>query len=312
MTDQMFTTRDLPWMKLGAVLPEGQATTAQEAAELGGLNFEVELVDAGFRTASGNWQHVESRRAVVRQDTGKWLSYASNDYKPVQYGEAFTFMDQVNPSYVAAGTMNDGRQGFMVVQLPEHAHLELNLRGHDDPHDLYVVLRTSHDLSKAIEVAVMALRGKCMNQLTLPSLTRSAVQRWSIRHVGDPKLKLEQALSTLHQVDAYTREFEAMATRLAELDVQVSEAEETIRAILPDRPRRDEQVESIISRFQNSPFVGEEYWGTGWGLVNAVSDYFEHGRESKVRTAASRFTGGLNGDTHKYTGRTAQLLLRRG
>lgn len=311
MTNQMFSTRDVPWMKLGKTLEAGEAVTAQEAATLGGLDFEVELVDAGYRDADGVWHPVESRKAAVHKDTRQWFSFVSNDYQLVQYGEAFGFMDQVNPSYVSAGTMNDGRQGFMVVQLPERQHLDLNLAGTSDPHDLYVILRTSHDLSKAIEVAVLPLRGRCMNQLTLPSLTAGVQQRWSIRHVGDPKAKLAQALNTLTRTDAYVREFEEMATRLAELDVQVDEAEKLIRAILPDRPRRETQVESIISRFQHSPFVGEEFHGTGWGLVNAVSDYLEHGRESKVRTAASRFTGGLNGDTHRYTGRAAQLLLRR-
>ena len=56
----------------------------------------------------------------------------------------------------------------MVVKVP----MAINVLSGDDPHDLYGVLRTSHDLSRATEVMVMPLRGRCMNQLTLHSFSR--------------------------------------------------------------------------------------------------------------------------------------------
>lgn len=302
---QLFSTRQAPWMKLGTVI-EDEVTSA-EAAKLGGLDFEVELRKAGRIDKNGKWVEAEERKSVVRTDTDDFFGYVSNDYAPVQYADAFSFMDEINSKFTAAGALKGGRQGFMVVKLPDSIDLStLELKGVSDPHELYVVLRTSHDRSKGIEICLMTLRNLCMNQLTLPSLTADVPQRWAIRHIGKPEEKMREAAATLKRADKYARRFLEMAENLADIPVAVDHAERLVRAILPDRPRRDQQVQAITSAFQNSEFVG--FAGTGWGLVNAVSEYFEWQRTG-ARTTESRFTCGLDGPAHRYVGRTAQLLL---
>jgi phage/plasmid-like protein (TIGR03299 family) len=309
-----FTHRSVPWGKLGATI-DGGAFTAAEAAVAGKLDFDVELLQAGFRVdgsdvATEQWRTVTHRRAVVRQDTKKFMSFVSDDYVPVQYREAFTFMDEINPNYVAAGTLGEGRQAFMVVELPDRAELDLVMPdGRHDPHRQYVVLRTSHDMTRAIEVCVLMLRDKCMNALTLSSFSRGAKQRWSVRHVGDPIAKLAVARETLARTDAYTQEFVEFARSLAAIDADIEQAREVLDRVLPNLPRRPQQINSIVHAWNDPNTNG--FAGTGWGLTNAVSDYFEHGRSNGLRTNESFFTSGLNGQTHRYVNRTAQLLLRR-
>lgn len=306
-----FSLRDVPWGKLGATI-DGGAVSAVEAAKAGGLDFEVDLLEAGFKSTTkpavgkSAWATVGSRRAVVRRDTSQFFSFVSADYKPVQYSEAFSFMDSINPRYVAAGALGGGRQAFMVVEFPGEENLDLGL---DDPMKLYVVLRTSHDLTRAIEVSVLTLRGSCMNALTLPSFSRAAQQRWSVRHIGDPMQKLMQAQRVVAGTEAYAHDLAETAQRLAAYDLEIEEAERVLKMVLPDRPKREEQVNAIIGAWQHSNTIG--FSDNGWGLTNAVSEYFEWGRNEGTRTAQSRFTGGLTGATHRYTGRTANLLLRR-
>lgn len=306
-----FTTRDVPWAKLGAVL-DGGAVSAEEAAHRGGLDFAVDLLPAGFMLESNgrrSWKTVPRQRSVVRRDTNDFFSFVSDTYRPVQYAEAFEFMDAINPNYVAAGTLGGGRQAFMVVELPQLGSMNFKVGGKLDPHQLYVVLRTSHDRSKALECSVMTLRDKCMNALTLQSFSRDAQQRWSVRHVGtDPLAKLRAATETVQSAQAYADEFKREARLLAEVEIELSEARELLHRLLPDRPRRGEQVNAIVSAWQDSPTNG--FSANGWGLVNAVSEYFEWGRSDGLRTPASRFTSGLSGATHRYTNRTAQVLLR--
>ena len=309
-----FSTRELPWMKLGTTID--RPVDSAEAAKLGGLDFEIELADAGYRRVSKNgetsgpWQAQPDRRAVVRVDTGDFYGYCSTDYQPVQYSEALSFMDAMNPKYVSAGSLRGGKQGFMVVKLPEHSAIDLSLAGEKDPHDLYVIIRASHDMSKGIEVAVTTLRGKCMNMLTLPSLTADAPQRWSIRHVGDPQAKLRQAQEVLAQTDRYEQAFRSIARRLIDVEVTPDEVSLLMQRVLPDRPMRDDkQIPAIKAAFESSPTVG--FTGTGWGLVNAVSEYFEWNRTGGLRTEESKFRDNLDGATHKMAARTAQLLLRR-
>jgi len=305
--NQMFTNREVPWMRLGTVIDHD--VNAAEAAKLGGLDFTVEARRLRYESAPDVWTDVQDRVANVRTNTGHKLGIVSNDYVPVQYTEAFDFMDGINPRYVAAGALNGGRQAFMVVQLPEREHLNLDILGEEDPHSLYAILRTSHDLSKAIELALMTLRHRCMNQLTLPSFATNAVQRWSIRHVGQPIAKLRAAQDVILKSDRYVEQVRKTARRLAEVELELTEAEDLIRSVLPDRPRRDEQVNAITRAWRESPRVG--FSDNGWGLTNAVSEYFEWQRNSRVRTSLSRFNSGLVGDAHRYVGRTAQLLLAR-
>lgn len=304
-----FTTRDVPWGQLGAVL-DGGAVDANEAAERGGLNFDVELIPAGFQMPSGRWRSVPRQRAVIRKDNDAFMSFVSDTYRPVQYAEAFEFMDTISPEYVAAGTLGGGRQAFMVVQLPDLNALNFRIEGKLDQHQLYVVLRTSHDRTKALEVSVMSLRGKCMNALTLSSFTRGAAQRWSVKHIGnDPAAKLRAGGVTLANTQAYADEFKRQARLLAEVKIDIEDARELLTVLLPNRPRRDDTVNAIVSAWHDSPTNG--FAGNGWGLTNAVNEYFEWGRSDGLRTAQSRFTGGLNGPTHRYTNRAAQLILRR-
>jgi len=317
LTGTSFSSRTVPWMKIGAVI-DGDVSS-QEAARIGGIDFDVELRSISFHRPEANtWRRVAKRFAVVRQDTDEFFDVVSDRYAPVQYREAFEFMDGINPRYVAAGPLSGGRQAFMVVQLPGAAtfdpfpagDVERNPRGYEsDPHDLYVVLRTSHDRSKGIEVALLPLRNRCMNQLALRSFARDAPQSWSVKHIGDPLRRLQEAQRVLARAPRYVEVYANQVRQLASVSVSSTELREVVRKVLPDRPKRDEQLDAITRAFRDSSAVG--FGGTGWGAVNAVSEYFEHGRDSGSRTDQARFTGGLNGDTKKYVTRVAQLLANR-
>lgn len=305
-SQKLFSHREIPWMKLGTQIDED--VTAAQAAQLGGLDFEV-----GYRAINysygGKTVKVAGRKAVIREDTGDFIDVVSDDYQMVQYSEAFGFMDQINPRYVAAGTLSHGKQGFMVVQLPDLTDIDVEIGGVADPHEFYVILRTSHDRSKAIEIALMPLRGLCMNMLGLPSLTRGAPQRWSIKHVGKVEEKLKAAHNTLKRSQEYVSVFRNTARQLSSVKMNEEDTRYVLKTILPARKRRDQQIDAIMAAYTGSPTVG--FTGTGWGVVNAVSEYFQWGRNTATRTDQSMFIGGVTGDAAKYTGRASQLILAR-
>jgi hypothetical protein len=199
----------------------------------------------------------------------------------------------------------------MVVQLPEHLRSDIVVNGEEDPHDLYVVLQTSHDLSKGIKIAVTTLRNRCMNMLALPSFVRGVQQSWSIRHVGDPHAKLQQAQETLANAAAYQKVFEDTVQQLSSVRITSDDLRDIARRVLPDRlKRREEQVIGIVDRFETAAdTVG--FPETGWGALNAVSEYYQWGRNTASRTPQSEFTSPLEGDTAKYINRTLQLVMAR-
>lgn len=310
--DKSFTSRQAPWYKLGPQI-DGDVNAAT-AAKLGGLDFEVELrpaVRPKRKADNSGWTYVQvpSRRTLVRTDSDEFIDYVSADYKMLQYGEAFAFMNEINPRYVSAGSLSHGKQGFIVAQLPDITALNVEVNGEVDPHELFVIVRTSHDRSKAIEISLMPLRGRCMNQLALNSFSQGAPQRWSIKHIGDVKAKMDAAQKVLTVAPKYAEIYANKVRQLGSVTVTDEQSRDILKRVLPARAKRDEQIDAIMSGYHSSPAVG--FIGTGWGLANAVSEYFDWGRNAGTRTAQSQFTSGLTGDTSKYFNRTAQLLLNR-
>lgn len=306
--DTMVSTRTVPWMKLGKLTEK--AMTAAEAAQLGGLDFDVEKCDLFYaaelvNTETGQVQKVvrpiPNRRAIVRKDTGVCLGIMAKGYPPLQYREAFDFMDQVNPNFVAAGGLRSGRQGFMVVE----TDLMDNVLGGEDPHKLYGILRTSHDGTRAVEVIAMALRGKCMNQLTMQTFTKGARYRWSIKHTSTMATKLKEATQTLSRLGAYANAYQVNVDRLVHTQLHEMDARTILKKALPDRPKTQDQIDTIINAWFTAPTVG--FAGTGWGLVNAVSEYFDWQRTGG--TPESRFIGALQGQTHNAINRVARQML---
>lgn len=300
MTDTQFSTREVPWMKLGKL--EEEPRDINDAIQLGGMNFDVLRQPAGFRDQHGVWQEATNRFAIVHGKTGEVFDYVSKDYELLQYRDAFEFMDQVNPRYVAAGTLRGGRQGFIVVEN------ERTMSPAGDEHKLFTVLRTSHDRSRAVEVSVMPLRGMCMNQLAMNTFANGAQQRWSIPHTRSMHEKLDQAQITLGRVDEYADQFERIVEKLT----LVTPTEEQARQMLDGAIRsggkgRDEVFDGILHNWHdNTETVG--YNDTGWGLVNAVSDYMDW--QKPKGTAESRFLNALQGSTRQAIGSLSRNLLQ--
>lgn len=305
-----FTDRVVPWMKMGKIT-DG-VKTSKEAAELGGLNFKVELKNLFFSSMNSDLNDVVmteivNRKAVVHEN-GTPLGIVSAGYPILQYSDAFDFMDTVangaDSRYVAAGSLKGGKQGFMVVRAPEE--FQINVLDGGDPHEMFMVLRTSHDLTRAIEVMAMPLRGKCMNQLTLSSFSNQVPNRWAVRHTSTMQAKLAEAKDSIGKLGAYAQRFNELAVRLAAIKVNDEKAKYVLGHVISNRPKKDEVITTIIQKMNNAPTVG--FKGTGWGLVNAVSEYYEWGRQGG--SPESRFLAALQGQTMKAINKTAVHLLR--
>jgi phage/plasmid-like protein (TIGR03299 family) len=310
-----FSTREVPWMKLGKLIE--QPVTANEAAKLAKLDFTVSLEPVYYeRTPVGEvgprFKCITGRKAVVADDNGDFMGFVSSkSYNSLQYGEAFNFMDAISPTYVAAGGLRSRRQGFMVVK-PTIVG-DVAVLGGGDPHGLYAVLRTSHDCSRATEVSVMMLRNKCMNQLTLQSFTKGVPYRWSIKHTNTQAAKLKEAQESLKNIGLYVAQYAKNVAKMAHTPVNHKKASELLRMTIKmpkGKTQRTEdqynaRIEKLLELFETSPQVG--FAGTGWGLVNTVSEYYEWHRTGG--TAESRFIGALEGQTHKMINRMATLVL---
>lgn len=294
----LFSTRTAPWMKLGKLIDE--PVTAAEAAKLAGLDFEVAKRSAGYMDQDGIWQPVRDQFVNVRLDTGAPLGFVGKEYTLLQSSAAFSFMDGVGP-YIAAGELKGGRQAFMVCKP------DMTIAPGGDEIELFVTLRTSHDRTRAVEIQLTSLRGMCMNQLYMRSFTKNARHRWAISHNRSMEAKMHQAGLVLAQLGAYAQAFEEAAEKLMLIKLSPDAARRIAEQVITHGGRANEaNVNQVMSNWRdNTTTVG--FNGTGWAMVNAVSEHMDWQR--RAGTPESRFRSALNGQTHRAINLAADLVL---
>lgn len=307
MTDTTFSARSVPWATLDSTVEVDRAVSATEAVTLAGLDFEVRVVQDGYRSpVTGNWKVDKSKRKIVRLDTDAVLGTVSPTYELLPYGEAFDFMNELDAEYVAAGSMKNGRQAFIVAQLPDFK--DLGVLAGDDPHELYVVLRASHDGSRPVEVSELPLRNKCMNMTPLPSFSRDAEQRWAVRHTKNMRDRLHEAQRVLENSSGYAEEYKKTAERLANVELSIDEVRRIIDDVVPSYVRTTREAEGIMDVYEHSTTNG--YQGTAWGVLNAVTEHYDWYRGGDDRRPETRWLHGLDGATSQAVQRTARRLLQ--
>lgn len=303
--DTVLQQREHQWYQFG-VKVDNPLTTA-EAISLAELDWTVSKRPLYFENAKGDKVKAPARFAVVRDTDDYFMGAVGSHYVPFQNVQAFEFADQLRATDEAAieacGTMRGQRVVFLVMKLNGE---EIMVAG-EDAHNLYLLLRTSHDGSKAISAYVIALRMSCTNQMQMA--TAGATQRWSIPHVSTVAGKLEEAQHALQLSRKYGDEFRATAERLAAIDIELDDFRKLLTHVLPVRPKTPEVIDRITGLFASAPDI-ENFRGTAWGALNAVTAYYDWGRDTKSPEA--RFLASVDGVGAVIRNRAAALMLARG
>lgn len=300
--ETMFSARTTPWHGLGEVTPD--VLTAKEAIVAAGLDWEVELRKVYTLNAVGSKVIVPGANAVVRTSDDHTLGLVKSKYVPFQNRDAFTFADNLVDSgaakYETAGSLRDGKQVFLTMKVPT----EIKIDG-GDAHDLYVLLRTSHDGSKAVGVYLTPIRVVCMNTMALATHKSNVKQKWSMPHVSTIEGKLQEARETLKMSFAYADEFSALANQLIATKITDDAAAELLAQVFPVRPKTDEKIDGVMDALRNSDKNG--YRGTGWGVLNAMTEYHEHYRD-RIQPEATFFNT-IDGEIAKWRNKLTDRLL---
>lgn len=299
--EAMFSARQVPWHGIGKVTEN--ALTAREAIVAGGLDWNVATKDIFVSLETTDKPvKIEGRKAVVRDSDNSVLGLVSDKYVPFQNADAFTFADNLIDSgeaiYETAGSLRHGKVIFLTAKLPEQI-----LIGGEDAHDMYIVMRTSHDGTKAISVNVTPIRVVCMNTLT--AAIKGARHKWSMQHTNTLEGKLQEARETLSLSFKYADAFKEFGESLMNVDIDADDFLDILEAVLPERPRTPEVIENIMDLYRESPTNG--YEGTGWGAYNALTEYFDHGRET--RSSEAVFSSVMDGHVASLRNEVSSRLL---
>lgn len=273
--ETMFSVRETPWHGLGNVIMD--APTSKEAIKQAGLDWRV--VSSPMMLEDGTV--VPNFKANVRESDNTVLGVVSGRYKILQNEEGFDFMDSLSlngeVTYETAGSLAMGKRVWMLAKTDNFKILGDDFEG-------YICLSNSHDGKGAIRVNVTPIRVVCQNTLNLA--LQNSVRSWSTRHMGNIDTKRKEATNALNLHNAYMEELNKEAERLVKQKVSARDFNNIIDFVFPfpedmesvsNRQKTNIEVmrEDFSARYNFAPDLSD-FRGTGWGVVNAITDYVSH------------------------------------
>ena len=275
------SAREIAWHNLGTVVEN--AMTAEEALNIAQLNWEVKVSDnCVYTEVEGQKLFIEDKFFTYRNHPKKGinaLGIVGSRYVPIQNTDAFSFLNHLVDDYGAvfetAGSINDGRQVFMSMKMPNSIKLE----GNADVVDMYVMATNSHDGSVAFTAAVTPIRPVCKNTVNLA--LNKAVSKAKFKHTLNATEKVQQARELMGIVTNYSEAFQQEVEAL--LDAQFTDAqfEKFVEQVFPLR-KGDDSTQRAITKIENKREALRELWtadtqkfvgNTKWAAYNAVVEY---------------------------------------
>lgn len=289
------------WHGLGKLMPADQdiETWVQEA----GMGYKVQRATIRYATerltpdaALHNLKTIEEKVVLFRSDTGAALGVVSDSYKVVQPREVLeVFREWADASGVtieSAGVLFGGKRYFATAKMSDAVSVD----GSRDKIIPYALLSTSADGSLATEGRWTTVRVVCNNTLRM-SMKDQAAFRLTHRSKWNP----EEFKKTIEGASEEFSAFMATARALADIKVSVTEAEDLTTMLLTtgqrnaDAARESAGFNRIMSLFQGQGRGAtlETARETGWGWLNAVTEYVDH--HARARSDENRLVSALWG-----------------
>ena len=290
----MYGSGKAAWHRHGTVI-EGNPTT-EEAIRVACMDWMVETEPVFVSDGAGGFLQVPDWFATCRNDLPKAdadraLGMVRGRYHPIQNLECFGIGDALlgesGARWETAGTLKNGRIVYMTAILPEG----LTVKG--DHLNKYLLIRSSHDGSCALEIMFTPVRVVCWNTLTWA--ISGAKTRAQIRHTTKASDQIAEAKRVLFEADQYFESAQTVMQSLARTAIDDRFVTAYLKALYPDRkdPKTGEEVASTrmtnkrdrIAALFNGEQKGADHpaiRGTAYGLLNAVAEYIDHDRTIRV------------------------------
>ena len=277
--DGMMYTGETPWHKLGVKL--NNPATAAEAIAAAGLDWEVAQQDAYTLTRTGQFQVIEGKSAIVRQDTQQAFGVLSKGYQPVQNTEAFQFFDEMiglgEAIYHTAGSLNNGRRIWILAKLPEDIEVVPG-----DPINQYILLMNSHDGSLAMRVINTPIRVVCANTL---SMALRATGGFYAKHTRNILTRASEARNLLTLANAYYDTLGKQIDRLVHTRMTELETSNYVKSVYQfkegkEYEKQDHRMirsyEATMNLLNHPTNTLGGIQGTQYAAFNAVTYYIDH------------------------------------
>ena len=240
--------------------------------------------------------------ANYRSDNHDFLGFVHpKKYKIVSNLEAFDFVDQLpNFTLEKVGMFDGGRKVFVVGKSNE----QIIIDGADDKVDFYLTFLHGHDGKSGIRFILCPIRMFCMNQLNL--MLHTARFKYSITHVGDVEFKLKQIQLAIADSRGYVNSLSDTIQEMINHKPNIT-IDRLTELLLPENDEdterqvayKEDVKNAIIDLYKTKDDL-QNYKGTSFGMLSAVSDYVSHAdprRNGSEHTINNTFISSMEGNS---------------
>lgn len=280
------------WHSLGHPIKRG-ATPAQ-IAKVASLAWQVESRPVKFDIDELTEGTDFSHQVHFRSDTKQVLDVSGKGYVPHQNIEVLEFFDEyihAGEMYIdTAGSLQEGRYIFVQAKITEPFEL-----GSGDIIQSRVLLMNPHQYGKGMIAKICNTRTVCWNTVQLALSERG--KQVMISHIKQfNKARRDEAKRSLGIARERVAAFNLDAKKLVKLRLDDQASLELLVKVFDGKVALPlEQQGRTINRLMElykGAGIGSKLMtakDTGWGLLNAVTQYYDHeyGRtaESRIETA---------------------------
>lgn len=274
MSEQIYVDRTTTWHAIGKDVTK--CKNMEQVLRKSGLDYTVSKQPVYTQIIEGGTLVAAPNRFMTVNSNGKMYDVVSDKFQLVQNREAFEFVDFMGDelSYEKAGETQSGMV-YIIAKLPG-----VDILG--DKFVPHVIFRNGFSGKIKITAAICPLRLVCQNQFNFAF--KDTQNTISIRHVGNAEAKLQEARDVLKLSANYMQELDKMAEQYAGIKLTPAQVDKVLDQMFPivDResmnPFKLHQLEDARAKFRSAYNADDNnnFRGTGWGLVNAYTDFITH------------------------------------
>jgi hypothetical protein len=226
-------------------------------------------------------------------------------------------VDSGDARYAFAGEVKGGAQVYMVLELPNEVKIA------NDPHSCYLVARTSHDGSTALQISPSIQRLRCTNQI---AGIFAKTGTYTLKHTTNAQFRIEDIKRIIPVTYEGIKFYELIGNKLINeklTDTEVdtifkkmwdlpSIIEQTPYAMLSAGQKRQFNSATVARATARNIYRGEtgtqeELRGTRFGAFQAIVEYADHYSHKAESVRAERI---ITGSADRIKSKALALLTK--
>lgn len=276
------------WDTLGTYVRDAQSY--EDVLKTAALDWSVIKATLYTQWSQGGIIKVPSHVAIVRTDTKQHLGVVGAGYEPIQNAEALKWTEALmgkGAMYESAGGLGQGERIWLLARVPA---ADFSIGGKDE-HRSYLLVTTSHDGSTATIAKYTTTRVVCQNTLNMALSEKTKSIR--IKHTKSAAARMKLAEQLVEGAIESSKALNERLEFLSTFKVQRVHVESILNKLFPEdveaskasKTRRENVMGEILSLYAaNDNNAFPEQAGTAFALLNAVTNYTDHNRGTRVKS----------------------------